>query len=327
MDVQQLIADPTTSGSWSLRGQDPEGVGPRPDQAPWWERDALEDVRAAEPALPAPSRTVARAMLLVGIVAALAVSAVAAGALLTGHRWFVVETPSMGTAAPVGSLVVTGRAPAHLRAGSIIAFVPPGAPRVYTHRVVAVAADGGITTRGDINGAADGWTIRPSAVLGQAIAVVPGGGYLLRGLPALLVGSVLLWLVTLPLRRADHRAAARIIGLHLLGTLIVLWQHPFVQVVPLAMESVGERVHQSVVATGLLPVRLVDAAGAVFARLEPGRPAVVTMPSATDGTARLFAMPDLAPVQQLLLIALAVLPALVVLVVGLPRRPSSEVAA
>jgi len=67
----------------------------------------------------------------------------------------MVTTPSMGPAAPVGTLILTR--PVRIgdtRVGDIIAFHPPTEPReTFTHRVVTVDPDGGLRTRGDINGA------------------------------------------------------------------------------------------------------------------------------------------------------------------------------
>ena len=330
MDVQQLTRPATGRTAWSLRDQaDPAEFGPLSDTPPWWVGDGSDPVTTTPPVggEQPSSRSVSRILVSAAAVAALVLCFEAVVALLTGMRWFVVQTPSMGSAAPVGSLVITRPAPAQLQRGEIIAFVPPGAPRVYTHRIFAVSADGGITTKGDINGAPDGWVIRHDKVLGEAVAIVPGGGYVLRGTPALLVGALLVWMVTLLIRRRDRRASARVIGLHLVGTLVVIWLHPFVQVVLLATQDAANGVRESIVSTGLLPVRLVDTAGTVLARLTIGRPEVVTLPAASTGTDRLVAMPDLGPLLQLVLIGIAVVPALVVMIVGLPREPEVEVLA
>jgi len=235
-------------------------------------------------------------------------------------RWFVVETPSMGTAAPVGALVLTRPAPADVQRGEVIAFTPPGGAHVYTHRVFEVEPDGGIRTKGDINGALDPWTVPHAAVLGRAVAVLPGAGYLVRGVPGLVAGGMLVWAATLLIRRRDQRAAARVIGLHLVATVVVLWLHPFVRVVLIATESAADSVRASMVSTGLLPVRLVDSAGTVLARLSAGHPEVVGLPAAASARSHVLAVPDLGPAMQGALIAVALLPALIVFLVGLPQR-------
>ncbi len=327
MDVQQLTHPATGTTAWSLRDQaGPAGSGPLDDAPPWWVVDGSDPVITTPPVGgERESRSVSRVLIGAGAVLALILCLEAVVAMLVGMRWFVVETPSMGTAAPVGSLVITRRAPVQLAPGEIIAFVPPGVPRVYTHRILSIAADGGITTKGDINGAPDGWVIRHGKVLGEAVAIVPGGGYVLRGLPAFLIGAVVVWAATLLIRRRDRRASARIVGLHLVGTLVVLWLHPFVQVVLLTTETVADRVRESIVSTGLLPVKLVDSAGTVLARLSIGQPETVSIPPATRGMDRIVAMPDLGPMLQLLLVGMAFVPAVIVMIVGLPRERDLEV--
>ena len=49
------------------------------------------------------------------------------GWLVSGGRWMIVETPSMGTQAPVGSLLWVSHAEiSTLQAGDFITFRPPG---------------------------------------------------------------------------------------------------------------------------------------------------------------------------------------------------------
>ena len=317
MDVHELTLTPVAT-TWSLRGT-PDLPLPT---APWWEgvgeHVAATPAAAAAAAAHRPHRVL---RLAVGLASAAAILLVAGAAVALGGgmRWFVVETPSMGTAAPVGALVIT--APdAQPTPGTVIAFTPPGTPRVYTHRVLAVEADGDLRTKGDVNASPDPWTVAPTAVLGHAVAILPGAGYLVRGLPGLIAGGMLVWAGTLLIRRRDQRAAARVIGVHLVATVVVLWLHPFVRVVLLATETAADGVRASMVSTGLLPVRLVDSAGTVLAQLSAGHPEVVSLPASASARGHVLAVPDLGPVAQGALIAVALLPALIVFLVGLPRR-------
>ena len=320
MDAQQLTLTPVAT-TWSLRGT-PDLPLPT---APWWSEGVQErvvtDAGPDEQSAPitAPRRV---ARLVAGLAAAIAVAlvAVVAVALLCGMRWFVVETPSMGTAAPVGALVLTRPAPADVQRGDVIAFTPPGGSHVYTHRVLEVSPDGALRTKGDINGAPDPWTVPHAAVLGRTVAVLPGAGYLVRGVPGLVAGGMLIWAATLLIRRRDQRAAARVIGLHVVATVVVLWLHPFVRVVLIATESAADSVRASMVSTGLLPVRLVDSAGTVLARLPAGHPEVVSLPATASARSHVLAVPDLGPGMQMALIAVALVPAVLVFLVGLPRR-------
>jgi len=117
-------------------------------------------------------------------VAALALAA-AAALLLTGHRATTMLTPSMAPAIPVGTLVVTEQVPAaDLRPGDVIAFPRPDrTDLIYVHRVVAVQQSDGVvevSTKGDANPAADPWVLRSRSTADRVVAVVPGGGALLR---------------------------------------------------------------------------------------------------------------------------------------------------
>lgn len=343
MDAEQLTLLPGRT-IWTLRDEPVPTVGEAgtaaptdralrtftapgiigPEDGPGWALHADDlvaelrrDGAAPDPAPDARRR--GHRVLLVVIVALLLLCAAVGAGFLTGLRWFVVETPSMGTAAPVGTLVITAPLATAPHRGDVIAFIAPGVRRVYTHRVAAVDVSGGIRTKGDINAAPDPWTIDGSAVLGRAIALVPGAGFALRALPLLLLGGLLLTVVTLPVRRRDVRAASRVIGWHLVATAVLLHLQPLVQVVVIASEAATDGVRASVVSTGLLPIRLVSASGDVLARLVDGVPAAVTLP-ATSGASRIAAVPDVGPTAQLLLIGMAVLPSLVVLLIGLPRR-------
>lgn len=326
MDVHELTFTPVAT-AWSLR----ETQGILPPAAPWW-LEGVQDRPTAgigrTGAAPSPHESgvaahtsgVAPIVIAMTTAAAVLLATAAALALLSGMRWFVVETPSMGIAAPVGALVLTRPAPPQLHRGEVIAFTPPGMPRVYTHRVFSVALDGAVRTKGDINPVPDPWTVPHAAVLGRAVAVLPGAGYLVRGVPGLVAGGMLVWAATLLIRRRDQRAAARVIGLHLVATVVVLWLHPFVRVVLIATESAADTVRASMVSTGLLPVRLVDSAGTVLARLSAGHPEVVALPATASARSHVLAVPDLGPAMQGALIAAALLPALIVFLVGLPSR-------
>ncbi|MEJ2869474.1 hypothetical protein WCD74_16980 [Actinomycetospora sp. OC33-EN08] len=136
----------------------------------------------------------------VAVLAALVVLAGLVGVgswYATGGRWQVVATPSMGTAAPVGTLVLT-RPARSVEVGDVVTYRPPVAnhPLTVTHRVVSLAPDGSFRTRGDINGAEDPWTVGPADLVGEAAVVAPGLGWLLKALPLLASGSLLLWWVT-----------------------------------------------------------------------------------------------------------------------------------
>jgi hypothetical protein len=210
-------------------------------------------------------RVKARASAGVAVVLLATVIAAAAGAFwLTGGRWFVMQTPSMGTTAPVGTLVLTRpvRELSGVRVGDVVTCRPP-VPRAssYTHRVIAVSPPG-LTTRGDLNGTADPWPVGTANIVGRAVLILPGVGWLLLALPCLAGGAALMWVLT---RRLRHPQWRRVIQLTWsLGVSVVLAARlkPFTGVTELASTVDGEGVARlSLVSTGLLPVRLTAAAG------------------------------------------------------------------
>jgi signal peptidase I len=219
-------------------------------------------------ALAAPHRAAANLSrhTLLNWVAVIAMAALALGVLvfwMIGGRWFVIQTASMGTAAPVGSLVIDQPvAASSLEVGDVITFHPPTAPRqTYTHRIVDVADDGALKTRGDANGTDDGWQLRARDVVGKAVAVLPVVGWLVRAAPILLTGTMLLWQLSRLIRHAAWRSAVRLIGAPLLISGTISWLHPLVNVVLVAAAAQHTGTTLTVMSTGVLPIRILTSEG------------------------------------------------------------------
>lgn len=258
-------------------------------------------------------RLAAPAVLMVVVVTTVVVGVL----FLLGGRWFLVETPSMGEAAPVGTLVLTE--PVRLeqvQVGQIVAFRPPGDPgRVYTHRVVAIQ-DGALSTRGDINGAVDAWRLHQGDLVGRAVVLLPAVGFLVRAVPVLLLGNAVVHLLTGRVRSLPQRAALRNIGFSAVAALPSLLLQPFVRIQVLATEATGDRITASVVSTGLLPVRVSASTGGSTA-LHDGQVGTIALPTAPGGY-HLHADLDLLPHQWALLLTICLLPLIWSLVRGLP---------
>lgn len=115
---------------------------------------------------------------------ALLVLALAAWIFLGHGDVLVMQTPSMGTTAPAGSLVLTRPIDgAPLRRGMIVAFHVPATGQVYMHRVAQLLPGGQFRTRGDLNISDDGWELGRSSIVGVPVAIVPDLGWLVMGLP------------------------------------------------------------------------------------------------------------------------------------------------
>ena len=277
----------------------------------------LERFEAGRPVL--SRRRVAlplRALVLgVGLVALL----LGVGAAwASGLRVFVVESPSMGTAAPVGSLVI-GEAGSAASIGDLITFQPPGSGSTpYTHRIVSSGAEG-FRTRGDINGAADPWTVTPQMLVGVVTLTVPGLGWILRVAPWLAIGAVVIWSATWPIRAAGTRAALRLGGFcaTVTGTLLVL--RPVAGYSVLTMAPADGGLLATVVSTGLLPVR-VTAAGGGGATLPPGAMTRLLLPASPDGHVQLASSLGLDAAGWCVLGLVCAMPLLGVLLVGLPAE-------
>ncbi len=240
-------------------------------------------------------------------------------ALLAGVRMFAVQTPSMGQVAPVGTLIVTTRQPAYV-VGDIVSF--NAGKLSHTHRIVRVQADGSFITKGDLNTVEDPLPTVPSDIVGKVTVIVPGVGWLIEGLPWLLVGSIAVHLLTLIGKPPHHRQVAlRIAGTTLVFCLVVLWFRPWVNVNMLGFTPApdGAGVLMHIVNTGLFPL---DAIGT---RLVSGQDTVVhVVQAAADGRYVLTPTPSL-DWWQLVLLGLACLgPLLASLLIRVEELPDAH---
>jgi signal peptidase I len=121
-------------------------------------------------------------ILLAGVV--LLVAAATAGMALGAWRFTVIDTGSMRPTLDPGDIAILTSEPlAALRRGQIVAFHPPGEPRLTVmHRVVSIERRDGastIQTKGDANNASDPWRAR---LVGSSVwhedLKLPAAGYL-----------------------------------------------------------------------------------------------------------------------------------------------------
>jgi len=242
-----------------------------------------------------------------------------------GGRWFIVQTPSMGQTAPIGTLVLDSPARyGSLKVGEIISFHPPTDPsETYTHRIVKID-DGAISTRGDINGEADPWQLHSGDIIGRVTTILPGVGWLLRGLPFLLIGGVVIWLITTPLRSPTSRAAWRISGFAFVVAIAAYVLRPFVGVIVLATTTGHHSASATLVSSGLLPIR-VTALHGTSVHLVSGQVGEVKVPSLTStGHYVISSALDLSFLGWVVFILFCLAPLLWVFLVGLPADPDRE---
>lgn len=256
---------------------------------------------------------------------ALGVVATALVFFATGGRWFIIETPSMGQTAPVGTLVLNQPTTvSDLAVGDIISFHPPTAPsEVYTHRVVAID-DGRVTTKGDINGVSDPWTLADDDLIGATTAVLPGVGWIIRCLPYLFVGGLVVWIVTRFARTATRRASWLILGWSLVASITVFIVKPFVGIIVLTTKATQSGATANLVSTGLLPIR-VRAVGGSSLDLLPGQTGMISVPTLSEsGNYKLETALNLGLWGWVVMALVCALPLLWCLIVGLPPEGPDE---
>ena len=148
-------------------------------------------------------------MLTARRVALLLIASILGAALVTclwlwqdGYRAYVVHTGSMQPNYKSGSLVIDRPADHDFQRGDVITFRHSAITKdVVTHRVRDITAAGLIHTKGDGNGAADVWDIRPDQVSGVVIAGIPLAGYVVvflqqpAGIASVMLAVLAMWLL------------------------------------------------------------------------------------------------------------------------------------
>jgi hypothetical protein len=261
-----------------------------------------------------------------GLLALLVAAIAGAGAWrLQGGRWERVETASMGTVAPVNTLLwVEPLGDAPLRPGEFITFHPPGRPDLtYSHRVHAIAADGTITTKGEIT-APDPWRLTRGDVVGRVVMRWKGVGWLVVGAPVLLGGGALLWLAVWRVRDQTWKVPVAVVGGALVLSVAIVVYRPLVQAEQLGFGEVPGGARASYVSTGLAPLR-VQAYDGPSVDLSDGEVGTVLITHRDPHGRYGVAIHPRIPLWWWLALVLACfLPALWSLVVGMPDRPAPK---
>lgn len=256
--------------------------------------------------------------LLVLLVAATA----AAGAWrASGGHWERVETASMGTVAPVNSLLwVEPVDIGSLQVGDFVTFHPPGAGEVtYSHRVAVVHEDGSIGTQGAIT-APDPWRITQDDLVGEVVWTWPGVGWLVVAAPVLLVGGLVLaglgWLVRSP----TWRTPVLVVGGAVLLCVVIVVHRPFMRAQELGFTEVDGGARATYVSTGLAPVRLQAHRGAHVDLTDGEVGSVVITHRDEDGRYGITMHPRVPLWWWAVLVLACFVPALASLVTGAPGQ-------
>ena len=208
---------------------------------------------------------VRRSVAIAITAAAIALATTAGVWLATGGRWMVVATPSMGEAAPVGTLLwVEPVRFDSLRPGQFISFRAPipGRPS-YSHRVYAVHPDGTVSTKGDINGTPDPWLLHRADVSGAVVLRWWVAGWVVRAAPVLIVGGALLFVLARWFCARRWRTPVIVIGAAALVSISLFWLRPLVRAQLVAFDPRPDRsgALATLVSTGILPTRITASGG------------------------------------------------------------------
>jgi signal peptidase I len=161
-----------------------------------------------------------------GWVVVAAVLAVAAGGMAYLREWPPLATVMSGSMAPTidtGDMVVLKRLDRRARVGDVVVVSVPdhargryGYPAVVIHRVMRIAPDGAVTTKGDARKETDPFSVPVSALSARVVGTVPAGGNILAflgsGLGLLWMGGGAVLFVAMPLLDRRRQRAEREAG-------------------------------------------------------------------------------------------------------------------
>lgn len=173
-----------------------------------------------------------------------------------GLRTFIVETPSMGTYSPVGTFVISKPVQIKdLSVGDTLAFHPPGTESTFFHRVHEVT-DEGLKTKGDLNGSVDPWVVSTQdQIVGQELLHVKNLGFLLRVLPLLIVGGLVLHLITSYFSARYYRFPIRVMGWYLLISVAALITKPYFNASLISQSVKDDNATTLFVGTGIFDIQ------------------------------------------------------------------------
>jgi signal peptidase I len=241
-----------------------------------------------------------------------------------GGRWLIVRTPSMGTYAPVGTLLWVKPANINrIHVGDVITFHPAELPSLtVTHRVAARNSDGTLQTKGNLNTAIDPGRVDQQHLVGRVAARWPGVGWLVRALPLLLLGGIGWWALTGFLASRRSRAPLRVLGASVIVAIAIYVYNPLFGAEQLSFTPLGLPGAQATyVGTGLLPVKL-TAEGAPSVLVHDGqkRSIVVARPG-HDGRFHVTVVPTIPWITWTIIAAGCLAPAVWSVIVGVEQPP------
>jgi len=285
------------------------------------------------------ARRVARLVRWLPVALCVGLAALAASWVVAGGRLLVLRSPSMGTTAQTGSLVITrplGNTPLHR--GLIVAFDVPGVGTPYLHRIAAILPDGRFRTRGDLNAADDSWQLTRSQIIGVPVLVVPFAGWVALGLPWAL-GAVALGIIIGLLVPHASRPALRALTIGAALALPLYVVRPLVRLAIVASKFVtpaaGHLAHRATAHTAPLTARLLVArlvnggvlplrvtVESVHTVIDPGHAGIIRAPLSAHVTPTLTAHAVIPPWGWAIVVAFVLAPLFAAMTGG--RQPRAR---
>lgn len=179
--------------------------------------EAAPEAVAEEPRAPVPMR---RQLGRVALLLVLACLGAGLGYLRAWPPVATVMSASMAPTIETGDVVLLRRLQGPPRTGDIIAISVPeaararyGYPPQVIHRIVKIAPNGEITTKGDARKKVDPFTVRRSSVESEVVGSIPAAGRVLTFLTSTLgliwLAAGVLMLVILPLLERQRETGGR----------------------------------------------------------------------------------------------------------------------
>lgn len=204
-------------------------------------------------------------------VAVVALGAATAGLAATGWHLTVQMTPSMLGVVPVGALVLlapTGWSSLHR--GELVGVRPAPSSPVVVHWVASVTPTS-LRTHNALSTAPDAWLLHPGRheLVGRAVAVVPGLGWVVASWPIL--ACLVVGLVLAVATRRWWRLAGGLAGIYAAGLLWMAGHHPLAAVREVGQVSGRHSATLVAVSESLAPMRVrLTGASARTLRVAPG---------------------------------------------------------
>jgi signal peptidase I len=244
---------------------------------------------------------------------------------INGLRTFIVETPSMGTYSPVGTFVVSKPVQIKdLAVGDTLAFHPPGAESTFFHRVHEVT-DEGLKTKGDLNGSVDPWVVNAQdQIVGKELLHVQNLGFLLRVLPLLIVGGLVLHLITSYFSARYYRFPIRVMGWYLLVSVAALITKPYFNASLISQSVKDDSATTLFVGTGIFNIKGTAEQGTSSISSPGELVSVVSSYANDDGYYNVLLQPHLGFYNWVLLVAIWLLPTLLCVVYAVWARKTDR---